>query len=51
MVKCCLCEKEIAVVNGYAEGNNAEPLASGRCCDYCNNTKVIPARIKGVKGY
>lgn len=27
-------------------GNNAQPLNEGRCCDKCNNTKVIPARIK-----
>jgi len=27
-------------------GNNAMPLNEGRCCDFCNDTKVIPARIK-----
>jgi hypothetical protein len=28
-------------------GNNPDPLASPdkRCCDECNNSKVIPARI------
>ena len=26
--------------------NNADPVASGRCCDDCNITKVIPARIQ-----
>ncbi len=28
-------------------GNNAEPVNSGRCCDVCNNSVVIPARIMG----
>jgi hypothetical protein len=27
-------------------GNNAQPVKNGRCCDVCNSTKVIPARIK-----
>ena len=26
-------------------GNNAEPVAKGRCCDECNITQVIPARL------
>lgn len=41
-MKCVLCGKKIV---GY--GNNAEPLAHGRCCDECNVTKVIPYRIIG----
>lgn len=28
-------------------GNNAEPVNSGRCCDECNISVVIPARIHG----
>lgn len=39
--KCCLCGGEY---NGY--GNNPEPLKKGRCCDKCNITKVVPARMK-----
>ena len=31
-------------------GNNAEPVNSGRCCDKCNGTVVIPERIKLMKG-
>ena len=30
-------------------GNNPEPVYIGkgdRCCDECNNNKVIPARLK-----
>jgi hypothetical protein len=41
-MKCCLCKVNI---KGY--GNNAQPLKNGRCCDECNITKVIPARIGG----
>lgn len=26
-------------------GHNAEPVAVGRCCDHCNATAVLPARI------
>lgn len=40
---CCLC--------GYAgtgHGNNPQPLSQNdadRCCDMCNMTRVVPARI------
>lgn len=41
---CCLCGEKF---EGY--GNNPAPLGdnseSSRCCDLCNNEKVIPARI------
>jgi hypothetical protein len=50
---CCLCGGPVEPwpttpgrsPGGY--GNNPEPLAShpGRCCNDCNATKVIPARI------
>ena len=39
---CCICGKKF---NGY--GNNPDPVKKeGRCCDDCNNTKVIPARLE-----
>lgn len=41
--KCVICGKEI---HGY--GNNAEPVKKGICCDECNYTKVIPARISNL---
>ncbi len=45
-MKCSICGKEIAVEkNGWSEGNNAEPVNSGRCCNHCNNTVVIPTRL------
>ncbi len=39
--RCPLCGK---MYGGY--GHNAAPLSEERCCTHCNNTKVIPARIK-----
>jgi hypothetical protein len=27
-------------------GNNAQPVNDGRCCDSCNWTVVIPARMR-----
>ncbi len=44
MKKCVLCKRTI---RGF--GNNAQPLKLGQCCDDCNRTKVIPARLKEVK--
>jgi len=41
--KCCLCGNKY---EGY--GNNPWPISldeEDRCCDMCNVTKVIPARI------
>lgn len=45
--KCCICGKEII---GF--GNNPWPVKdSGYCCDECNSTVVIRARIEMlVKG-
>ena len=44
--RCCLCH---AYFTGY--GNDPFPVKSkGRCCDLCNFTKVIPARINAIKG-
>ncbi len=46
---CVLCGKMCV---GY--GNNPAPLASlrdGRCCDECNKTKVIRARIQQMRAH
>lgn len=40
---CSLCDNTIT---GF--GNNAQPLSIDRCCDTCNTTKVIPARMEKV---
>ena len=45
---CALCDEG---ARGY--GNNPFPLLSealGRCCDDCNQTKVIPARFAMLRG-
>jgi hypothetical protein len=43
---CCLCGKTSAGFGTTAEtiGNNAMPVADGRCCDWCDSTVVLPAR-------
>ena len=49
-MKCSICGKEIPIeTSGWSEGNNAQPINNGRCCRECNNTKVIPERIKRMK--
>lgn len=42
---CVLCKKKF---KGW--GNDAWPLADGYCCDECNSTKVVPARIAQMYG-
>ena len=44
MWKCCICGKDCV---GF--GNNPEPIKDkGLCCDECNRTKVIPARLNRI---
>ena len=44
--KCCLCNEPLE----DEFGNNPAPVKQeGRCCDVCNATKVIPARLKEVR--
>ena len=41
---CCICGKRF---KGY--GHNPDPLKKeGRCCDECNETVVITARIEKI---
>jgi len=50
-MKCCICKEEIEIEeNGWASGNNAEPVMEGRCCNNCNMELVIPKRIKNING-
>lgn len=55
--KCSLCygdiEQKLVPETGvvyWASGNNASPLSEGRCCDTCNTTLVIPARVRELCG-
>lgn len=42
---CCICGETLV---GY--GNNPWPIAEeGECCDYCNMTVVVPARLQMMK--
>jgi len=44
-LRCVLCDVEF---KGY--GNNPSPCAEmGMCCDACNFTKVIPARLEKIQ--
>lgn len=49
-MKCSICQKDIENKNGWDKGHNAEPVNSGRCCDICNATVVIPTRITLIFG-
>ena len=41
-MNCSICNNKI----NDRFGNNAQPVNNGRCCNDCNSTVVIPARIK-----
>ena len=44
---CSICGGSIELeCNGWAGGHNAQPINSGRCCAICNDTVVIPVRIR-----
>ena len=44
-VKCCFCKAEIPAIRS----NNPSPASEvGRCCNDCNNTVVIPARLATI---
>ena len=47
---CSICHQPIVPhpLTGWAHGNNAEPLNSGRCCDDCDAIHVIPERIRRI---
>jgi hypothetical protein len=56
MINCSICGNPIDVQVLDAKslppkvwewGHNAEPVTEGRCCSHCNDTVVIPRRIKG----
>jgi len=54
-MKCCICDKEIDKIHSpsgqmyWEDGHNASPIAKGRCCTFCRNTKVIPAITKKLE--
>ena len=55
---CCICTESIkpkylgkdkkGIAHYWYNGNNAQPVADGSCCDSCNSTVVIPQRITDI---
>ena len=47
---CVICGLEIDIITSgdfeWSDGHNAEPVKEGRCCTECNNSVVIPTRLK-----
>ena len=33
----------------WTKGHNAQPVNDGRCCDTCNDTRVLPARMAAIR--
>jgi len=45
---CSICKKPIEKIGNWTEGNNAQPINDGRCCDVCDATVVIPQRLEDL---
>ena len=45
-MKCSICGNIITGRHGWDGSHNADPINDGRCCDQCNQTVVIPARLR-----
>ena len=44
---CVICNEHIPKeIGGWEGGANAEPVQVGRCCKICDDTIVIPTRIR-----
>ena len=44
-MKCKICNETI-----FGSVHNAQPVTNGICCEVCNTTKVLPARMKLMLG-
>ena len=40
MINCSICNEDFE-----GHGHNADPINDGRCCEFCNFSMVIPARL------
>jgi hypothetical protein len=53
-MKCVICHKDIEKqytedgIMYWDQGNNAEPIAEGRCCNHCNDT-IVMSLLEGGK--
>jgi hypothetical protein len=51
---CVICHKDIEADKNddgeiiWDQGNSAEPIDEGRCCNKCNETIVTPARLTEI---
>ena len=47
-MKCTICGLEIKTDSDgiWSGGHNAEPINEGRCCEKCNDTVVLPMRLR-----
>jgi len=41
IIRCVLCNHFIRPNLGWTLGNNAQPLAEGRCCNECNKLVIL----------
>lgn len=49
-MNCSICgDKILETEFGWKEGNNAQPVSDGRCCDTCNMTVVLQARVEALR--
>jgi hypothetical protein len=46
---CSICGEPNEKWSAGFYGHNAEPINGGRCCAYCNGSKVLPARIRLIQ--
>lgn len=53
--KCSICGGPIEILHHpdtgvvvWSNGNNAEPVNNGRCCNECNMTVVLKARVSRI---
>ena len=46
-MNCSICGLPIEAhpISGWDQGNNAQPVNDGRCCDECNETVVLRVRM------
>lgn len=47
-MECCICKKEI---EEYLDSRNAQPIKNGRCCIECDETIVLPTRLRILEPY
>jgi hypothetical protein len=49
MMTCCICDGPIQPAGDWTTGNDAWPVAAGRCCNHCDLSVVVPARLAAAR--